>query len=75
MTAASRVSRSVTRKPGDKFAFDAHALEGFGEGAASAMDNENFVAFEGEGRNLARQRADRGFVFEQSTSELDDGFH
>ena len=42
-------------KAGDKFAFDAHALEGFGEGAATAMDNENFVAFVGKGSDLARQ--------------------
>lgn len=42
-------------KARDKLAFDAHALEGFGKGAAAAMDNENFVAFEGEGRDLARQ--------------------
>jgi hypothetical protein len=60
---------------GDKFAFDAHALQGFGEGAAAAMHNENLVAFEGQGRDLTRQRADRGVVFEQSSSELYDGSH
>jgi hypothetical protein len=62
-------------KARDKLAFDAHALEGFGESAAAAMHNEDLVAFEGEGRNLTRQRADRGVVFQQSSSELDYGFH
>jgi hypothetical protein len=39
------------------------------------MDNEDFVAFVGKGSDLASQGAHRGFVFEQSTSELDYGFH
>ena len=62
-------------KTGDKFAFDAHALEGFGESTAATVDNENFVSFVGEGGDLLRECAHGRFIFEQSTCELDYGFH
>src|SRR5208282_989445 len=62
-------------KAGDKLAFDAHALEGLGECVSATVNHENLVALKGESCDLPRECAHGRFVFEQSTSELDYGFH
>jgi len=39
------------------------------------MNNENLVAFVGKDGDLPRECAHGRFIFEQSTCELDYGFH
>ncbi len=60
---------------GNELAFDGHALEGGGEKAAAAMHDENFMAALRERRDLMRERAHRGVVFEQCSCEFDYDSH
>src|SRR6266576_1787855 len=60
---------------GDELAFDGHALEGGSEKTAAAVHDENFMALLRERRDLLRERAHRGVVFEQCSCEFDYDSH
>ncbi len=60
---------------GDELAFDSHALESGGKKPAATVDDEYFVAPPRERRDLLRERAHRGVVFEQCSSEFDYDSH
>jgi hypothetical protein len=59
----------------DKPALDGHALERGGEKLAAAVDHKDFVALLRERRNLTREFAHRGVVFQQCSSEFDYDSH
>ncbi len=59
----------------DEFAFDAKALEGRGENASAAVDDEDFVTLFRKGSDLRGEFAHDGIAFQQSTSEFDDKSH
>ena len=60
---------------GNELTFDGHALESGGKQAPATVHDENFVALLRERGDLARERAHRGFVFEQCSCELDYDSH
>src|SRR2546430_314702 len=74
ITATSRASRSVTRRPATNLLSMAMRLSG-GKKPPAAMHDENFVALLRQRRDLARKRAHRGVVFKQCSCELDYDSH
>ena len=75
MTAASRVSRSVTRSPADELALDAEAFERFCKEAPAAVDHQDLVSAFGKCSDMRGKIVDEIRFFKQRTRKFDYDFH